>query len=311
MITIKAFNMSLATKLFFLLSFMTILNSCKLTSEEENGFMKTSLNSEAPKILEPIMEIIASQISLSDLKYTSLNTGMDTVDIYFGSFIQFDNPGYWISIAINDSVLSWATVSLLDTDTLEFPSNNVDINFDNGTKRVSLSVMHNPYTDEVFYTWLQNGEKSNHVLIVDIDTPIKINSPFPDLEVNLLSGESLKINDLLGKYVVINWWHSSCGPCIAAMPGLNKLITKYENHPDIEFIAITTDSKERVEGLLKRREFNFLQSLGNKESSEIFGETFPKYVIINPDGIVTYLTSGGSENSYEGIDNSLLQQLVN
>lgn len=308
----KPLNVHLAISLLIVLGIPAILPGCMQVSEENNKeevFLKTNLISEAPKSLEPTMEFIASQMSLSDLKYASLETGIDSVSIYFGSMKQFDNPGHWISLAINDSILSWSTVPLPDTDTLEFPSNNVDLNFDNGTKRISLCVMHNPDTNEVFYTWLQQGEIINHAQIVNIDTPIQINHSFPDLEVSLLSEGPLKINDLSGKYVVINWWHTGCGPCVAAIPGLNQLVTKYKDHPDVEFIAIAADSKERVEGLLERKEFKFLQSLGNKESTGIFGESFPKYVIVNPEGVVTYLASGGSENSHEGIDRSLSQQI--
>ncbi len=36
-----------------------------------------------------------------------------------------------------------------------------------------------------------------------------------------------------------------------------------------------------------------LQSIGKKKTSEIFGETFPQYAIINPEGIVTYCSTGG------------------
>lgn len=303
--------MNIAAKLLALSLISACMVSCQLKSEVENGFMRTQLNSQAPEPLVLLMETIKSQMNLSDIKYSSLNTGIDTVDIYFGSFMQLDRPGYWISIAINGSPLSWTTVSLLDSDTLEFPSNNIDLNFDNGSKRVSLRLNHNPETDEIFYSWLHKGEISKNAQILVIETPIGVNRPFPDLEVNLLNGEPIRINDFLGKYIVINWWHSACGPCIAAMPGLNKLIATYENHPDIKFIAIAADSKERVEGFLKRREFNFLQTLGNNESAEIFGESFPKYVIINPDGIVTYYASGGSENSHVDIDNSLSQQIIN
>lgn len=305
----KAINRNLSTRLLVLLMLSTLMMSGKLVSEEENGFVKTNLTSEAPKALEPFMEIITDQIRISKLKYASFVTGIDSVSVYFGSMMQFGKPGHWVTIAINDTIFNFSPVRLLETDTLKFPSNNIDLNFDNGMKRLSLRVMHNPDTDEVYYAWLQNGKTRNLAQIVNLDTPIQINNVFPELEVELLNEEKLNIRDLQGKYVVINWWHSGCGPCIVAIPGMNRLVDKYKNRQNIEFLAIAFDSRERVKSVLVNREFKFTHSLANKETTRIFGETFPKYLILNPEGVVTYFTSGGSANSYEGIDMALTRQI--
>jgi hypothetical protein len=49
---------------------------------------------------------------------------------------------------------------------------------------------------------------------------------------------------------------------------------------------VAADNKDRVYGFLKRRAFNFLQSSGNTKLSVIFGESFPKYLILNPEGAI-------------------------
>lgn len=294
--------------LLFVLLITLLLPGCQQAGEEKTH-STTILTAQTPEPLEGIMEFIAGQLALSDLKYSSLVTGIDSLNVYFGSMKQMGNPGYWISAAIRDSVMSWSTIGLLPNDSTAIISDNVDLDFDHGTKRVSLRLMLNPQSGQVVYSWLNKGKAGVQAQIMEIETPIRMNKPFPELEVNLLSGESLRIAGLKGKYVVIKWWHSYCGPCIAAMPGLNELKKKYENHPDVEFLAITMETRQRVEEFLKIRDFTFLHSLGNQESSAIFGESFPKYVIIDPEGIVIYLASGGSEKSYEAIDHSLSMTL--
>ena len=53
----------------------------------------------------------------------------------------------------------------------------------------------------------------------------------PDFTVELLEGGSLSLSALRGKVVVVNWWATSCGPCIAEMPALSKLVGRYADHP--------------------------------------------------------------------------------
>ena len=69
------------------------------------------------------------------------------------------------------------------------------------------------------------------------------------------------------------------------------------------------DKRERVENLLRKREFNFTHALGNKKAAEIFGQSYPKYVILNPKGKVIYFRGGGSKERYEQIDRILSKKI--
>lgn len=295
--------------LFFIMFFFS---NCGYSPREEvndQGFMKTKLNLQVPEALAPLMDGISSQFGLSNILYTSFETGIDTVGIFFGSMNQGETAGYWISLQINDVIVNWSAIKLTEIDTLEFPANNIDVNFDDGSKRISLRVMHEPNTDEVYYTWLNHGDKNRDAFIVEIETPIKVNKPFPELDLELMNGEKINTSEYSGKFIVINWWHTACSPCIAGIPGLNILVDTYKDNSEIVFLAIAFDKRERVEYFLSRRDFFFLHSIGNKETSERFGESYPKYVIVNPDGIITYYSDGGSEKSYGAIDASLAKQI--
>jgi hypothetical protein len=52
-----------------------------------------------------------------------------------------------------------------------------------------------------------------------------------------------------------------------------------------------------------------MQTLGNNETVKLFGESFPKNIIVNPQGIITYYSEGGHENKYMDIDEELKRQL--
>ncbi len=58
----------------------------------------------------------------------------------------------------------------------------------------------------------------------------------PDFELDSLSGESVRLRDLVGKKVILlDFWATYCDPCLAAMPHLQEVYTK---HRDQGFIVL-------------------------------------------------------------------------
>ncbi|WP_042144640.1 TlpA disulfide reductase family protein [Paucisalibacillus sp. EB02] len=71
----------------------------------------------------------------------------------------------------------------------------------------------------------------------------------PDFELPLLDGEMVKLSELSGQKVLINFWASWCGPCKKEMPELEQL---YAEHGDeIKIIAINATDSERNEQVVR------------------------------------------------------------
>lgn len=124
-----------------------------------------------------------------------------------------------------------------------------------------------------------------------------------------LDGNKVASTALKGKVVVLNFWFTGCAPCVAEIPRLNALVAKFVGR-DVEFIAISTDSAERLRPYLPQRPFKYRQIPGDVEIAKAFGiKAYPTHVVIAPDGTLSYLRIGGDvdiEGELEGVVSRLL-----
>lgn len=63
----------------------------------------------------------------------------------------------------------------------------------------------------------------------------KVGAPAPDFELERLSGELLRLEELRGQPVLVNFWATWCIPCEIEMPLLQD---RYERHPELQVLAV-------------------------------------------------------------------------
>lgn len=290
------------------LIFTVFLSICIVTllkaQEQASSFYSASLVSGYPQKASYAVD----GLRLTDVKYAEFETGVDSLRLFFGSFLRDDRDGYWVGLD-NKTDFEFMAVSLNETAESDFLSQNIEFKFRESSMRVSFRVDLDPQTEEVFYQWLSPQGASEIAHVQTIERPNEPNKAMPFFTAETMHESTLSLDDFKGKYLVINWWATSCAPCVAEMPGLNELVDKYKFRDDVEFLAIALDSKERLEKFFEKRSFDYQQSLANEEATALFGESFPKHVVINPEGIVTYFSTGGNEKVHLMIDHHLAEQL--
>ena len=81
-----------------------------------------------------------------------------------------------------------------------------------------------------------------------------IGKPFVLEFTDAIKGTPVSIKTLKGKVVVIDFWATWCAPCVAAMPRMKELHTKYHSK-GVEFIGVNLDQPEEKGGLDRLKEF--------------------------------------------------------
>ena len=126
----------------------------------------------------------------------------------------------------------------------------------------------------------------------------------PDFTLKSSNGSNIKLSELRGEVVMINFWATWCGPCRQEMPALEAL---YQEYHDLGFtilgVNVEEDSSKAV-SMIKDFGISFpvLFDTDSKASKLYEVSTMPSTVLIDRDGKIRYLHRGyksGYEDSYQ------------
>lgn len=117
----------------------------------------------------------------------------------------------------------------------------------------------------------------------------------PALTDVLLSGDSVSTAALSGKTLVVHFWGTWCGPCIAEMPELQQFSDKYRADSAVRLITIANDEDRDVlvKWLADRK--HTIPTVWNKPYTTASGiSAWPTTWFIAPDGRLTYQMIGNA-----------------
>ncbi len=139
------------------------------------------------------------------------------------------------------------------------------------------------------------------------DNATWIGANAPDFELMDLDGKVRTLQDYRGKVVVLDFFATWCGPCIASMPKMVETTNEYKAS-NVELIAVNLEqSKEEVRTLLSRLDINPSVVLDTDGAvSRKFGvKAIPQTVIIDAEGVIRYVFVGGGAQIDDRIRKSL------
>lgn len=115
----------------------------------------------------------------------------------------------------------------------------------------------------------------------------------PDLEFTTINGKRYRNADLRGKVLVINFWFKGCGPCVAEMPSLNKLVKEFGTK-NVNFIGFATDEEQALKPMyLNTGKFLFDISANAGDIAQKFVFSgFPTTYVVDQNGLIVKAWTG-------------------
>lgn len=96
-----------------------------------------------------------------------------------------------------------------------------------------------------------------------------------------------------GKVVVLEFWATTCGPCVAYFPHMNELADEFKDKP-VQFIAVTDEKESVIKRFLKKTPIHAWLGLGRDgglgENTPYKVEAIPHTVLIDVHGRVAAIT---------------------
>jgi len=118
-----------------------------------------------------------------------------------------------------------------------------------------------------------------------------INKQAPDFDLTDLQGKKWTLRELRGKVVVLNFWYTSCPPCLEEMPQLNEL-TKMYTADKVVFLALTFNDAQKVQSFLQSHQFDYTILPNSKPIDQQYKVSgWPTSLVINKKGTIMFATN--------------------
>ncbi len=114
-----------------------------------------------------------------------------------------------------------------------------------------------------------------------------IGSLAPDFDLQTLDGKNLRLSDLRGKAVLLNFWATYCGPCKIEMPWFVELQREYGPQGfQIVGVAMDDASTEEIAKFAKEMGVNYPILLGKESVGQSYGgvSVLPTTFFLDRDG---------------------------
>lgn len=167
-----------------------------------------------------------------------------------------------------------------------------------------------PYSDELKALYVRLPEAVKHTPEAELvhqylypTVAAEVGDEMVDGELYDVQGSSHRLAEFKGRYILLDFWSSGCGPCIESLPELEEIAGKYKDV--LTLVSISVDPKEQWLSFVKKKQMKGNQwnelckaDTGLTMSYRVKG--YPHYVLIAPDGKIQSVWGGYGKGSLLG-----------
>lgn len=135
-----------------------------------------------------------------------------------------------------------------------------------------------------------------------------LGKPAPPIELDLLDGGKLDLASYKDKNVVIlDFWATWCGPCVKAMPIIEKVAEKYKDQGVLLFAVNIQEGDDQIRAFLEEAKLDLAVALDREATvaRAYMANAIPQTVLVGKDGSVQVVKVGLSPNLAEALSEDL------